>query len=114
MPQEDEGMTMVENPTQCFRKHVRRIHDSRKVNQDNVLHKLPMLKCKISDFDMSRAIGGSTVIGDLDRGIVVFVDGSGLSLRAPQFVKNELQMFGDFCGSISSYEFGFRGALCAD
>jgi len=108
-------MTMVENPTQrCFRKHVRRIHDSRKVNQDDVLHELPMLKCKMSDFHMTRGISGSTVIDNLDRGIIVFVDASGLSLSAPQFVKNESQIFGDFCGGISSDEFGFRGALCTD
>jgi len=105
---------MVEDPTQCFCKHVRGIHDSRKVNQDDILHKSPMLKCKISDFDMSRAISGSTMIDDLDRGIVVFVDGCRLCLSVPQFVKNETQIFGDFCSSISGYEFGFHGALCTD
>ena len=73
-----------------------------------------MLKCKLSDFDMSRAISGSTMIDDLDRGIVIFVDGCRLCLSVPQSVKNETQMFGDFRGCISSYEFGFRGALCTD
>jgi len=107
-------MTMVENPTQSLRKHVRRIHDPRKVNQDDVLHKSQMLKCKISDFYMTRAISGSTVIDNLDRGIVVFVDRSGLSLSVPQFMKNESQIFGDFHGSISSDEFGFCRALCTD
>ena len=107
-------MTMVENPTKGLRKHICRIHDSRKVSQDDVLHKLPMLKCKISDFYRTRAIGGLTVIDNLDCGIVVFIDGSGLSLSVPQFMKNESQIFGDFCGSISSNEFGFCGALCTD
>jgi len=107
-------MTMVEDPTWCFCKHVRVIHDSRKVNQDAILHQSPMLKCKVSDFDMSRAISGSTMIDDLDRGIVIFVDGCRLSLSVPQFVKNETQTLGDFHGCISSYEFGFRGAPCTD
>ena len=114
MPHEVGGVTVVEYPTECFCEHVRRIHDSWKVNQDDVLHESPMLKCKISDFYMTRAISGSTVIDNLDCGIVVFVDGSGLSLSVPQFMKNESQIFGDFYGSISSYEFGFCGALGTD
>jgi len=108
------GVTMVEDPTQCFGKHIRWIYDSRKVNQDDVLHQSPMLKCKVSDFDMSRVISGSTIIANLDRGIVVFVDGCRLCLSVPQLVKNETQILGDFCGCISCYEFGFRGALCTD
>jgi len=63
---------------------------------------------------MTRAISGSTVIDNLDRRIVVFVDGSGLSLSVPQFVKNESQIFGDLWSSISSDEFVFHGALCTD
>jgi len=104
-------MTMVEYPTKGFREHVHRIHDSRKVNQNDVLHESPMLKCKISDFYTTRAISGSTVVDNLDRGIVVFVDGSRLSLSVPQLVKNESQMFGDFCGGIGCHEFSFRGTL---
>jgi len=108
------GMAMVEDPTQCFGKHIRRIHDSRKMNQDDILHQSPMLECKVSDFDMSRAISRSTMIDNLDRRIIVFVDGCGLSLSVPQFVKNETQILGDFRGCISSNEFGFRGALCTN
>jgi len=108
------GMTMVEDTTQCFGKHIRRIHDSRKVNQDYILHQSPMLKCKVSDLNMSRAISGSTMIDNLDPGIVVLVDGWRLSLSAPQFMKNETQTLGDLRGWISSYEFSFRGALCTD
>jgi len=74
VPHEVGGMTMVEDPTQCFGKHIRRIHDSRKVNQDDVLHQSPMLKCKVSDLDMWRAISGSTMIDNLDRGIVVLIN----------------------------------------
>ena len=107
-------MTMVEYPTECLCEHVRRIHDSRKVNQNDVLHESPMLKCKMSDFHMMRAISGSTVVDNLDRGIVVFVDGSRLSLSVPQLVKNESQIFADFCDGIGCYEFSFRGAMCAD
>jgi len=66
VPHEVGGVTMVEHPTECFGECVRRIHDSRKVNQ-NVLHESPMLKCKISDFHMTRAISRSTVIDNLDR-----------------------------------------------
>ena len=107
-------MTMVEYPTECFREHVRRIHDSRKVNQNDVLHESPMLKCKISDFHMTRAISGSTVVDNLDRGIVVFVDGCRLSLSVSQFVKNESQIVGDFCSGIGCDEFAFCGALRAN
>ena len=114
MSHEVGGVTMVEYPTEGFCEHVRRIHDSRKVNQDDVLHKSPMLECKISDLDMTRAISRSTVVDDLDRGIVVFVDGSRLGLSVPQFVKNESQIFGDFCCRVGSYEFGFRGTLRTD
>jgi len=105
---------MVEDPTQCFGKHIRKIHDSRKMNQDDILHQSPMLKCKVSDLDMSRTISGSTMIDDLDRRIVVLVNGCRLSLSVSQFVKNETQILGDLCGCIGSYEFGFRGALCTD
>jgi len=108
------GVTVVEYPTKCFCEHVRRIPDSRKVNQDDVLHESPMLKCKTSDFHMTRAICGSTVIDNLDRGIVGFVDGCRLSLSVTQFVKNELQMFSDFGGSIGCDEFRFCGALRAN
>jgi len=111
VPHEVGGVTVVEHPTECFREHVRRIHDSRKVNQNDVLHKSPVLKCKTPDFHMTRTIRGSTAIDNLDRGIVVFACGSRLSLSAHQFVKNESQAFGDLCGSICCYEFGFRGAL---
>jgi len=111
VPHEIGGVTVMEYPTKCFREHVRRIQDSRKVDQNDVLHKLPMLKCKIPDFGMTRAISGLTVIDNLDRGIVVFVDGRRLSLSVSQFVKNKSQVFGDFCGSIGRYEFGFCGAL---
>jgi len=90
VPHEVGGVTVVEYPTKCFCEHVRRIHDSRKVNQNDVLHESPMLKCKIPDFHMTRAISGSTVVDNLDRGIVVFVDGCVLSLSVSQFVKNEL------------------------
>jgi len=114
VPHETGGMTTVENPTQSLRKHIHRIHDSRKVDQDDVLHKSPMLKCKIFDFDMTRAIRGSTVVDDLDCGIVIFVDGSGLSLSAPQFMKNESQIFGNFRCGIRSDEFGLCRALCTD
>jgi len=77
-------------------------------------HKSPMLKCKISDLDMTRAISGSTVVDDLDRRIVVFVDGSRLGLSVPQLVKNESQTFGDSCCGIGSNEFGFCGTLRTD
>jgi len=53
MPHEVGGVTVVEYPTECFREHVRGIHDSRKVNQNDVLHKSPVLKCKIPDFHMT-------------------------------------------------------------
>jgi len=43
MPHEAGGVRVVEDPTECFREHVRRIHDFRKVNQDDVLHESPML-----------------------------------------------------------------------
>jgi len=66
VPHEIGGMTMVEDPTQCLGKHIRGVHDSRKVNQDDILHESPMLKCKVSDFNMARAISGLTMIGDLD------------------------------------------------
>jgi len=111
VPHEVGGVTMVEDPSESLRKHIGWIHDSRKVNQHDVLYKAPMLKCKISDFHMTRAISGSTVIANLDRGIVVFLDGSRLSLSVTQFMKNETQVFGDFSGSICCNEFGFRGAL---
>jgi len=60
---------------------------------------------------MTRTIRGSIVIDNLDRGIVVFVYGSRLSLSVRQFVKHESQVFGDLRGSICCYELGFRGAL---
>jgi len=28
-------------------------------------------------------------------------------------MKNEMQIFGNFCGSVHGDKFGFRGALCA-
>jgi len=108
------GVTMVEYPTECFREHVRRIHDSRKVYQNDVLHESSMLKCKISDFHMTSAISGWTVVDDLYRGVVVFIDGSRLSLSVPQLVKNESQIFGDFGCPIGCYEFGFCGTLCTN
>jgi len=114
VPHEVGGVTVVEHPTKCFREHVRRIHDSRKVDQDDVLHESPMLKRKTSDFHMTRAISGSTVIDNLDRGIVVFVDGCRLSLSVSQFVKNESQMFGYFCGGVGCNELGFIRALCTN
>jgi len=67
VPHEVGGVTVVEYPPECFREHVRRIHDSRKVNQNDVLHMLPVLKCKMPDFHMTRAICRSTVIDNLDR-----------------------------------------------
>jgi len=114
VPHEAGGMVMVECPTESFREHIRKIHDSRKVNQNDVLHESPMLKCKMSDFHMMRAISGSTVVDDLDRRIVVFACGSGLSLSAPQLVKNESQTFGDFGGGIGCCEFSFHGTLRTD
>jgi len=114
VPHEVGGVTVVEYPTECFREHVRRIHDSRKVDQNDVLHESPMLKCKMSDFHMPRAISGSTVVDNLDRGVVVFIDGSRLSLSVPQLVKNESQIFGDFGRLIGCYELGFRGTLCTN
>jgi len=114
VPHEVGGMTMVEDPTQCLGEHIHGIHDSGKVHQDDILHWSPMLKCKACDFDMSRVISRSTKIDDLDRGIVVFVDGCRLSLSAPQFVKNETQTLGDFRGCIGTCEFSCRGALHTD
>jgi len=114
VPHEVGGVTVVEYPTECFREHVRRIHDSWKVNQNDVLHKSPVLKCKIPDFHMTRTIRGSTVVDNLDCGIVVFVCGGRLSLSVSQFVKNESQLFGDLCCSIGCNEFGFRRALCTN
>jgi len=114
VPHEVGGVTVVEYPTKCFCEHVRRIHDSWKVNQDDVVHESPMLKCKIFDFHMTRAISGSTVVDNLDRGIVVFVDGCRLSLSVTQFVKNESQIFGDFRSGIGCDEFGLCGALCTN
>jgi len=114
VPHEVGGVTVVEYPTECFCEHIRRIHNSWKVDQDDVLHESPMLKCKISDFHMTRTIRGLTVIDNLDRGIILFVDGCRLSLSVTQFVKNESQLFGDFRGGIGCDEFGFRGALCTN
>jgi len=55
VPHEMGSMTMVEYPAHCLGEHVRRINDSRKLNQDDVLHKSPMLQCKISgSFDSTR------------------------------------------------------------
>ena len=86
MPHEVGGVTVVECPTECFREHICRIHDSWKVNQNDVLHKSPVLKCKIPDFHMTRTIRGSTVVDNLDCGVVIFVDGGRLSLSVPQFM----------------------------
>jgi len=93
---------VVEYPTECFREHVRWIHDSWKVNQDDVLHESPMLKCKISDFNMTRAISGSTVIDNLDRRIVVFIDGGRLSLSVTQFMKDETQYLVTFAAALAA------------
>jgi len=84
------------------------------MNQDDVLHKMPMLQCKISDFDMTRTIGGTIVIDNTDRRVNVFVDGSRLILSVSQFMKNETQIFCDFRGSVCGDKFGFRGALHVD
>jgi len=65
VPHEVGGMTMVENPTQSLCKHVRGVHNSRKVNQDNGLHWSPMLKCETPNLYMTRAISGLTVIDNL-------------------------------------------------
>jgi len=105
---------MVENPTQCFGEHIRWIYDSRKVNQYDVLHKSPVLKCKIPDFDMTGAISWPIVIDNLDHRVVVFVYGTRLSLSIPQLMKNETQILHDFCGSICGDKFGFCGTLCTD
>jgi len=66
VPHEVGGVTMVEDPSESLRKHVGWIHDSRKVNQNDILYKAPMLKCEIPDFHMTRAISGSTMVDDLD------------------------------------------------
>jgi len=80
MPHEIGGVSMMEYPSQRLREHIRRIHDSRKVDQDDVLHKSPVLKSKISNLDVTRAIRWSTVIDDLDGRIIVFINGSRLGL----------------------------------
>jgi len=83
VPHEIGGMAMVEYPAQRLCEHIRRIHDSRKVNQDDVLHKSPVLKSKISDFDVTRTIRWPTVIDNLDGRVIVLIYGSRLGLSVP-------------------------------
>ena len=89
MSHEIGGMPMMKNPSQCLCKHISRIHDSREMDQDNVLHKSPVLECKIPDLYMTRVISGSTVIDNLDCRVIVFIDGCRLSLSVSQLMKNE-------------------------
>jgi len=51
------------------------------------------------------------VIENRDCRVVVFVDGSRLSLSVSRFMKNETQMLHDFCCSVYGNKFG---ALCTD
>ena len=104
----------MQHPTQCFGKHVHWIDDTREVNQYDVLHKSPMLKCKISDFYMTRAISWSVVIDDLDRRVIVLIDGSGLRLGVAKLMKDEAEILRDLCSSVGSDEFRFSRALRTD
>ena len=104
----------MQYPSQCFGKHVRRIDHSREVNQYDVPHKSPMLKCKISDFYMTRAISRSIVIDDLDRRVIVLIDRSGLRLGVAKFMKYEAEILCDLCSSIGGDEFCFGRALRTD
>ena len=114
VPHEIRSMPMMQYPSQCFGKHVRRIDYSREVNQYDVSHKSPMLKCKISDFYMTRAISWSVVIDDLDRRVIVLIDGSGLRLGVAKLMKDEAEILRDLCSSIGSDEFCFSRALRTD
>ena len=104
----------MQHPSQCFGKHVRWIDDTREVNQYDVFHKSPMLKGKISDFYMTRAISRSIVIDDLDRRVIVLIDGSGLRLGVAKFMKYESEILRDLCSSIGSDEFCFGRTLRTD
>ena len=86
MPHEIRCVAMVEYPTQSLGEHIRRIDDTGQMNQDYVLHESPVLKRKVPNFDMTRAISRSVVIDDLDSRIVVLINWCGLRLSITQFV----------------------------
>ena len=86
MPQEVRSMSMMKDPPQCLSQQVRWIDYTREMNHDNVLYEAPVLQCKISDFDVTRAIRRTIVIDNLDCGIVVLVNGHRLMLSVPHLV----------------------------
>ena len=114
VPHEVRSMSMMKDPSQCLSQHVRWIDYAGEMNHDNVLHEAPMLQCKISDFDVTRAIRRTIVIDNLDCGIVVLVNGCRLVLSVSQFVQNKTQIFGDLGGRIGCYQFCFSRALSTD
>jgi len=63
---------------------------------------------------MTRVISRSIVIDNLDHRVIVLADGSRLKLSVSQFMKNEVQVFCDFSGSICGNKFSFCGALCTN
>ena len=84
----------MQNPAESFSKHISWIDHSWKMFHDNVAKKSPVLKCEKSDLDVARSFSGATVIDNLDRRIIIFVDRSGCALSVTQFMKDESEILG--------------------
>jgi len=110
-------MMVVQHPDKSFGQHSGPTDSFRELCQDcqhNVPQKSPMQWFKMSDLCVKRSMSLLIVICNLDGRVIVFTDGSGLSLSAPGFMKNKAEKFCDLCGRVSCDELSLCGTRCTD
>ena len=102
---------MVKDPPKGLGQHIGRIDNAWDVMEDNIAECAPVLKAKITDLDVTRSISGATMIDNLDRRIVVFVDRCSRRLGETKLCKDKAEVFGDFGCRVGRNKFSLSGAL---
>jgi len=101
----------VKDPAKGLGQNIRWIDNSRDVFEDNVANSTPMLEAKVTDLDVAGSVSGTTMIHNLDRGVVVLINGSGGGLSISQLSEDKAKVLGDLGCGVGCYQFSFSGAL---
>ena len=114
MSHEEGSMAEMKNPAESLGESIGRIDNTGNMAEDDVAHGSPMLKGKRADLNVARTFRRTTVVDDLDAGVIIFPNIGSCKLAKAEFLENKTNVLGDFRGSVGSDEFSFGRALSTD
>lgn len=107
-------MAVMKDPAQWFGEGVSWVDDTTDVGKENKALVFPALNSKLLNVNVTAAFSRDAVVDHVDSRHVVLVDGSGLGLGKPKFLKNGPEVEDSLTSRDSSDEFSFGATSGCD